>query len=591
MYNLAEYIMIARTAHIIKNMTSGKNYDCKTTYLKVETGNQADLRGSKNLMNSNFLDAEQAVAFQRAVEDMFLLLFEGCDIRKFVVCNTECPDQEYLPILLVEIFEPYHLYVPVYITNGSILIISPFPNKFIEKFSQNPYVCELTDTLIFKDYVFDQNTNGDISRIDSFLFGINREGYENNPEYKHIQRGNFVKELIEHAYGPGIVQKDKLITESFRNIYNFNFKPVFKNDIEWTKMEKVFSLETMDALATDKYDDPVIDVTDFIPISIEYNGSSGYSSCDEIEQDGKVITRIGITNYSMSSQVTPQTKTVILVKENRIFGKNVIIALNELYYVGNNEVAIVIDGNIIDIQKLTDTYELPDNGPFSDIAQEGLSDMAKKAGGLAGETLKAFYYIVTKFNLKVGTPIWSMLINIFKKSGSHVKWVFNQFKKTFMRGIELEKAETLELREKLLNDEIDEMSQRITFWAQTWFMAIPLAAALGGVIWFLPSWLFSRSRNKKSKVKALERLERQLDDAIERLERKVNYAEERSENESVDSLLRELQMYKAAKSRLLTLKKEAYGKKPIKYATFDKDLTLTAQQRIDKYISGNNEYD
>ena len=76
-----------------------------------------------------------------------------------------------------------------------------------------------------------------------------------------------------------------------------------------------------------------------------------------------------------------------------------------------------------------------------------------------------------------------------------------------------------------------------------------------------------------------------MDNIIERIERKINYAEERSENETVDSLIKERQMYQMARFRLLKFKDDVYSKGKIKYATFDKDLSLSSSARLDAMMA------
>ena len=387
-------------------------------------------------------------------------------------------------------------------------------------------------------------------------------------------------------FNEGVKRQDALLTRGFADMSSSKVVEVSSESIYFKKMRACFSMESFDKGET--LGDGVIDPTDFMPIYLTSKGSSGFAILEDTEKDGKKISRISVKPQVLGLTVNDSSIKAVLCKENTSGVNYFIVELDEWYYVGNNQVVACINGELFEPASLLETHSTfldngIDNNPISEISNEGIGDKLSSAGGAVK---KAVNYVLEKFGIKAASNTGKMIIQLFAEFGvRNFKWLTKQFGSAFKRGIDLEKADTLELQEKLLNDELDKMQENVTYYTKVWFRSIALSVFCGGLIVFPLAWCISCLRTRRARINAIERLEFRMDNIIERIERKINYAEERSENETVDSLIKERQMYQMARFRLLKFKDDVYSKGKIKYATFDKDLSLSSSARLDAMMA------
>lgn len=583
--NLSDYIVMRRATHIISTLTNN-----------TETANDSFFFSAFSKDKSSIIDSSayfgtgndmSKVLFQRRLEDMFRLVFEGCGFSRVIAvdkASDEFKDSNVIPMYLLEVFEPSHCYVPIYVTEESIMAVSPFNNLAIQRVSQNPYLIELLPTGILLDAMNESGLEKLNSLLDSTLLRLPGDGDEGSLG-ESITYRTFIADMVL-LFNEGIKRQDALLTRGFADVDPNIVKEVSEESVYFNKLRTLFSMEDYDK--GEKAGDGVISPTDFMPIYVTHKGDSGFAILqDKYKENGDVATSVAIKPHVVGVTNTNGIKA-ILTKDNTAGHRYFIIELHDFHYVGNNKIIHYnyMDGKLEESVDLLDMYAASIDDPTvcnAEIGQESIMGRVK-AGG---QVLKDALFVLKKFGVKHGSNAGGMITSLFKEIGvKNAKWALSQFGSTFKRGIDLEKADTLELQEKLLNDELDSIEERVVSYSKTWFRSVSLSVFMGGLIYFPLAWLISRYRTKKARVNALERLEVRFDNIIERIERKINYAEERSENESVDQLIKERQMYQMAKMRLLKLKNDAYNKGRVKYATFDKDLTLTAGQRIDAYLSG-----
>ena len=593
MCNIAEYIVMRRATHIINSLINKTENANKISWFSPICSSTGNIVDSKPFIGPD-KTPEMAVRFQRRLEDVFSLVFEGCRFSRFVAVDKTADDTKpcnTIPMYLLEVFEPSHCYIPIYVVDDAVLAVSPFNNPSINRISRNEYLIELFPTALILETINEDGIAGLNECLDQPAIrmadptGMTLGGVV-------ITYRDFIHDIML-MFNEGVKRQDALLTRGFSDMGSEKVVEVSTESVYFRKMRACYSLESMEK--GEELGDGVIDPTDFMPVYLTSKGSNGFAILEDTEKDGKKITRISMKPQVLGLTVNDSSIRAVLCKENTSGVNYFMIELDEWYYVGNNQVVAYINGEIFAPTSLLETHSTfldngIDNNPVSEISNEGIISKVKSGG----ELIKNAGYVLKKFGIKYGSNAAGLITQLFKDVGlKNAKWLLTQFGSTFKRGIDLEKADTLELQEKLLNDQLDSMQENVTFYSKVWFRSVTLSIFCGGLVVFPLAWLISCMRTKKARVNALERLEVRFDNIIERIERKINYAEERSENETVDSLIKERQMYQMARMRLLKMKDDVYNKERIKYATFDKDLTMTRSQRWDAFLTkaSNPNYD
>lgn len=593
MCNIAEYVVMRRATHIINSLINKTENANKISWFSPICSSTGNIIDSKPFIGPD-KTPEMAVRFQRRLEDVFSLVFEGCRFSRFVAVDKTADDTKpcnTIPMYLLEVFEPSHCYIPIYVVDDAVLAVSPFNNPSINRISRNEYLIELFPTALILETINEDGIAGLNECLDQPAIrmadptGMTLGGVV-------ITYRDFIHDMML-MFNEGVKRQDALLTRGFSDMGSEKVVEVSTESVYFRKMRACYSLESMEK--GEELGDGVIDPTDFMPVYLTSKGSNGFAILEDTEKDGKKITRISMKPQVLGLTVNDSSIRAVLCKENTSGVNYFMIELDEWYYVGNNQVVAYINGEIFAPTSLLETHSTfldngIDNNPVSEISNEGIMSKVKSGG----ELIKNAGYVLKKFGIKYGSNAAGLITQLFKDVGlKNAKWLLTQFGSTFKRGIDLEKADTLELQEKLLNDQLDSMQENVTFYSKVWFRSVTLSIFCGGLVVFPLAWLISCMRTKKARVNALERLEVRFDNIIERIERKINYAEERSENETVDSLIKERQMYQMARMRLLKMKDDVYNKERIKYATFDKDLTMTRSQRWDAFLTkaSNPNYD
>ena len=599
MCNLAEYIVARRAMHIVCCLS---NPDCEEAqesghYRSLFMNGVETVQGNDNVFDS--ATDEEAINMQQRLQDVFTLCVEGSTLKRFVGVNTtsENVEPEATPMFLLEVFEPSHAWIPIYITNRSVLMVSPFRNPMIERFGGSPYIYELFPTSLIRECRTFVDVNkalfepllSDDRPVNtphaSIEYSDHREGEiptdtSNNPSFADV-----IVEAIQ-MFACGIQNSDRMLSSMGNTeIPASKVTPVSMESMEIRVLKSKYGVESMqhfENAAAD--DDGVIGKADYMPIYIsdkEDHGPAVYTTSDE-----EGVLKIKFKPTVGGVMLNQEEVVGVLTKENLKYGNIYIIELDDnCYYVGKGKIGCCDEeDHKVSVEPLF-SYMFNEGDDVA-VSEDEYGIGTESAVGSVTNKAKAFALICKRFGIKTGSYGYQIMRQYLKLPTQFAKWFFNVATSAFKRGNELEKAETLELQEKLLNDELDIQFEKLRLFSEVHIKTTALAAALGSIWWFIPAWLIQRSRTRKARQRAMDRLELKIDGAIDRLKRKINHAEERSDNEAEDALLKELQMYKLAKMKLLEIKQKSFGGKRIKYATFDKDLTMTASQRIGSLLKG-----
>lgn len=581
MCNLAEYIVARRAMHIVCCLS---NPDCEEAqeagrYKSVFMAGFDTVQGNGSLIES--VSGEESIRIQQRLQDVFTLVLEGSTLKRFLGINTtsENVNPETTPIFLLEVFEPSHAWIPIYITNRSVLMISPFSNPSLKTVGGSPYVYELMPTSLLTEC----KTFADVNEI-IFKSIIDGEGTEDIPSYADV-----ITETIM-LFARGIQNSDRTLSVGTTELSAGLVSPVSMESVELKKIKSTFGAESIQHFENaSEVSDGVIGKADYMPIYVYDGENFGPAVYTKGETEGvlKVTFKPRIGGY------IPNSKEIvgILTKENLKYGNIYIMELDcDCYYIGKGLLGCCDDHGELKTEPLFDCMYTEGDDVAVSEAEHGIG--TESAVSSVASKAKAFATICRKFGIKTGSQAFIAMRVFLKLPTKLAKWVFNTLMGVFKTGNELEKAETLELQEKLLNDELDKSFESLKMYSEIHLKAIGISAMLGA-LWVFPfAWLFQRARTKKVKQKAITRLELRLDEAIERLKRKINHAEERSESEDEDKLMKELEVYKLAKMKLLEIKQESFGGEKIKYATFDRDLAMKSSDRVNSLLrsGGNPDY-
>lgn len=601
MCNLAEYIVARRAMHIVCCLS---NPDCEEAqmtgrYKSFFMNGMDTVQGNGSLIES--VSGEEAINIQQRLQDVFTLCVEGSTLKRFLGINTtsENVKPETTPIFLLEVFEPSHAWIPIFITNRSVLMVSPFKNPMLEKFGGSPYIYELfpasllretktfadVNKVLFEPFISDETTVN--TAYGSIVYDDDRE-----PEVKGADSPSY-SDVINEAitlFACGIQNSDRMLSMGMTEISSEKATPVSMESIELKKIKSVFGAESIQHFENATADtDPVIGKTDYMPIYVTDGEDHGPAVYQNSETDGVLKITFKPTVGGVISK--PENIVGVLTKQNLKYGNIYVMELDcNCYYAGDGKIGCCDEHGESKFEPLF-SYMYSEGDDIASAEEEhgiGTESVVSAVGAKA----KALSIICKKFGIKAGSQGYQVMKIFLKLPTNLAKWVFKTFMSIFKTANELEKTESLELQEKLLNDELDRQFESLKMYSEVHLKAIGLSALLGA-LWTLPfTWLFQRARTKKAKQKAMDRLEIKIDGAIDRLQRKINHAEERSDNEAEDALMKELQVYKMAKMKLLEIKQESFGGKRIKYATFDKDLSMKSSSRIENLLrgGGNPEY-
>jgi hypothetical protein len=554
MYNLPEYIAARRATSIVKSFI----VDQRQYHASTDNGSE-DV--SINLVNLDFSSVNKELIFINAkLKKLIEICSPGAICKRFLF--VEPSSNIIIPLFLFETFEPSHCYIPIVITNRSILMISPFgvsSNGNIE------WVRELMPTFTLQEC----KTDEDLEKL-----ALSKLTYKDNNESKEITVIDAIRLNIEYFMSAN-QSTDKVITEAYFDVNTIYSREVSPDDpllAKFSEKHEELSMESIMKITSDS----TLPITeyDYIPIEVTTKDGNIYNSLNMVtEFEGNTV----IKNLT-PSPIDDYKDDPILYLPIRDKGSVLLYLDSHIHYVGQNKVSI--------FNPLSNNYEEPVD--MYEIFDEDFIPGKVSNEGFIGDIFKT----IKIFGVRSGSLIYNMLVFLTKAPKKAFGFLWRTLKNTpiLKSKIEFEKEEALRIQEKVLNDELDHGEEKMNTLRMLGLRGFFLTAITGTII-FLP-WILSVQRRKlySSRLKSVERVEYNLDAKLERLEHAYEAARNENNQEQVQSVLSQIQLVKFAKLKLIEYKREIIKKERIKYRTFDKDDTLTTRQRIDKMVSSGGFY-
>lgn len=554
MYNLPEYIAARRATSIVKSFI----VDQRQYHASTDNGSE-DI--SINLVNLDFSSVNKELIFINAkLKKLIEICSPGAICKRFLF--VEPSSNIIIPLFLFETFEPSHCYIPIVITNRSILMISPFgvsSNGNIE------WVRELMPTFPLQEC----KTDDDLEKL-----ALSKLTYKDNNESKEITVIDAIRLNIEYFMSAN-QSTDKVITEAYFDVNTIYSREVSPDDpllAKFSEKHEELSMESIMKITSDS----TLPITeyDYIPIEVTTKDGNIYNSLNMVtEFEGNTV----IKNLT-PSPIDDYKDDPILYLPIRDKGSVLLYLDSHIHYVGQNKVSI--------FNPLSNNYEEPVD--MYEIFDEDFIPGKVSNEGFIGDIFKT----IKIFGVRSGSLIYNMLVFLTKAPKKAFGFLWRTLKNTpiLKSKIEFEKEEALRIQEKVLNDELDHGEEKMNTLRMLGLRGFFLTAITGTII-FLP-WILSVQRRKlySSRLKSVERVEYNLDAKLERLEHAYEAARNENNQEQVQSVLSQIQLVKFAKLKLIEYKREIIKKERIKYRTFDKDDTLTTRQRIDKMVSSGGFY-
>lgn len=584
MYNLAEYIAVRRAASIVKQFILNG-----ITYKGCSFGTSEDYKISR--LDIKYSSADKEIYNNtKLIENLIDYVSNGVTKKRFLF--VEPSNNLIYAMLLLEIHEPSHIYIPLLITKQSILMVSPFGVK--PEHNVTEYIMELIPTSTLEDC--------DNENILAFL--DTKISFKENDQETVITILEALRLHIKY-FMEANSETDKILTENFLNTDITFARESTNDDSTFTKLLDKFGTEALGRFIKSDYSDVdgskeeetylsrynhfIIDDHDYIPMTIkaDVNNNINHDKDDAMHNVIPWITNVsqikkGNTLYRNFGVSMKSNDNPIMYLPVRDKG-SVLFYLDDCYYLGDEKLVVEVKVEnkqtlqITTYDQIVDLFEHFDTST-EDIGTEGfVSDLWKAA---------------KVFGIKSGSVLYSVFATLAKVPVKSTKYVWNALKNVhlFTSKLEHEKDEALRMAEKIINDELDHGEEQLHAGIQAGLRGFALTAVVGNIL-LLPFFIFNQKEKLyRNRLKSIERVEFKLDGILERIEHKLESAKSDGNPEVVDEILKEKHMYEFAKLKLIEYKREVIKKDRIRYQTFDKDMTLTSRQRIDAMVSSGGYY-
>lgn len=548
MYNLSEYIILSRSAYLLDNASI------------VPTAEYSDY------------DYETLFNIDKNIENLFISIFDGATISKFIIIrNEECEVRKYYPLYLLEVpsyKDGKTLILPMaLIGNGLCGIKTIFP--YSDAVEMQPFLFEIMSIYPLRD------KKGSVEFF-NFLQEV---------DFTSTYLTEIKSNLEEYFDTSGYILNN--INNTFSSLSEFNINPISLDNESDKYANYIKNSYILDTPRENKIQSMPIRPEMFMPLVVKVNNPDGeatnkvlslyYSSLSkpsdytsdsvvlrsEVVDVNRVEEINNIVNKDGEGQVIPN-KVFVQVPDKCEY---IIIDSTCMVYVGEGKLfTTIIDSkdeekgsmNYLDLNRLvlnenesiSSTEESPYLNPLSEnVSTESLvsnfKDLVKK-GKEAGINVKSD--VMPYLRKLVGLP--KDLVHMIYK---YVLRIFN-------KANEMEKNKSLDYQEKLLNDEISEFSETMEKLVSNGVVAIGVLLIPTSFIIQVIIFLIGKSVNEQIRLRALERMEHRLEDIIDRLDKKIEFANQDYDKKAVNELKKQRSLYIFAFERILKVKKKVYGK-------------------------------
>lgn len=571
MYRLEDYIIAARAIQVIETAYETNmliNYTTDSQYICYQ----------KNLLYTGLLGVESIefyVEIQKTLENLFEFMFPGCALDRYISARKYYQKAQYpylnqIPIFILNIPE-HGLKLPLYISHEYVYFISPFGNDELKSNSMNYYIYPLFRTSIlmnaksYQDQYSSKNLGANLVNIDIPLVYSYKKG---------TTFGENLKSTLLDICGFPIKRQIELISNLSDGRSYYDQEVISTESSIYHDMMNRYNVE---AVSDSEYD-TLITPTDYLPIVVRTNIENHYAYLTTSSANNKFknindIQIKPIEDRSKSQIDHPDSSKVLL--RSSLDRRQICYLTDGIYMIPHNRLAVYQDEKLFGTINIDTYYENPEAINHSAGTEGLISDMftSLKIGGIKiTQSFKELIKLLMKFPIKTAKFLFKDIKNFFKR-----------FDK------ELEKADSLEYREKVLNDELDQTVDLFKGWSRVIIFSTITFALMGNVIFLFLGLIFWRIDDTNSRVRSINRQIKVFNDAIIRIDQKIDFAKQESRYEDVDALLKEKQMLTLGRRELLQLKKRNYAKADIKnkekYGDYDGLTDAEKSQTNDYYNS------
>lgn len=302
--------------------------------------------------------------------------------------------------------------------------------------------------------------------------------------------------------------------------------------------------------------DDSIEMTDYMPIIVKDSDKPRTMVIDHTYNPNasRMESRmVGCESYEDLTTGTENTKREVLVRCPEFDVPKAIKLPYNMTYVNYN--TIVLGSDINQQHKLLDC-----ECPIIDDRYVPGSMSIPAVESVSMDSAKELYTTLRQFGISKTSKLYEFIYPILKLPGDMFKSALITAKSIFKASAAIEREESERIKEKMLNDELDVVMDRMDNIFKSAVLAVSLSFVLGGFFVGMIAWLIFRGNLTKSKIKAYERTERRLVSKIREYETKIGYANQESDYKAVKDLTHRMDTYKMMLDKLREVKRESLGK-------------------------------
>lgn len=531
---LDEYLVLTRASHIY-GILKDKN-------LKYLDGNDSEkyLKDTSFIIpdyqsKESYVPKADRLNITKNIKFCLEALVPGLELRSYVLCR----DDNSMENIFIASFphtrkdngEIVDIKMGVIITNTSVLAITPFnAPDLTERFSSpNQYIIGLMEVA---------DLNCEYSNKGNLLNYIETKKGEKT-------RGECILDKLD-AIATSIHMQCEGFLKVHSNITELGFNAITSTSPEF---EHIYG-KYKDSLNPEI--DDIIPIQDFLPIIVTEDDVNKTLCRNSVASNAGVESKIkAYEHYEDLTTAEPNTIKEVLIRCPERTVPVAVKLLPYIYYTDYNTILIQNESGEKEAQLIDPRCPIVTFKEYDTVGTEGMMDV-----------LNPFQLLrsLKQFGISSGTKIYELLKPIVKLPKDMAMTVVKTVKSVFTASSKIEKEESEEIKEQMLNDELDVVMTKFDIIVKNTILFVALTFMLTSIFFGLIAWLLARNYIKETKVKGIERVERRLISTIQRYDTKIQYANQESDYESVDSLTHKRDTYKMMLDKLREVKREALGK-------------------------------
>ena len=546
---LDEFLVLSRASYIF-NMFSHNKVNYLNSNGEIQTVQDLDLvipnsaHGVGNAVSSKSL-------FEMTKNFEFILgsLIEGLSINKYVLCRKD-KTMEYIivanfPHERKDNGEIIDVQIPFMFTQTDVVIVSPFnAPDMVERFkSPNEYIIGVMSTNVLIEMAGCAK-----AELLQYLTKFDGERDDKNAS---------VIENVIDAVATSIQMRSEYFLKELQSVPETGYRVITEDSKEFERVYAKYGK------MIDPVTDDMVRPTDFTPILIK-DGEVNKSLIAETSVTNTQVVQkiIGIESFDEVLDLTGVVNKEVLIRCPEM---NVPLAIklpSTYYYVGYNTIVKETDVKLTTFQLLSLDSAMvnADYIPIDIEDADSVGVESDKIDNIVNTANEKFLIPFKKFGIVKGTALYESFYPVLKMPVNVIKSTFSVAFGVIKANSKLEKEKSEEIKEQLLNDELDSTFVMIELFFAKFALLMGTAFILGNFWIALIVWVLLKNRNKKIYIKSIERVERQVVSKIREYEKKVEFATQESDYESVKKLTHIRDTYKAMLDKLREVKKDTLKK-------------------------------